>query len=113
MLKIKESMELKYEHLRGLNGLQAKDVKRITGIDFSRGAATVSKALKNPISTVSSSGRVVENLKANDHLMCDVESHDIWVKLRLMIEAENKYVESELEVKFDKSMNGETFQRVI
>jgi hypothetical protein len=113
MLKIKENLELKYEHLRGLNGLQAKDVKRITGIDLNRAPASVSRALKNPMSSVPTHGRVVESLRANDHLMCDVESHDIWVKLKLHIEAEQSLVESELEVKFDKSMNGEAFQRVI
>lgn len=65
------------------------------------------------MSSVPMQGRVMESLRANDHLMCDVDSHDIWVKLRLQIEAESIFVESELEVKFDKSMNGETFQRVI
>lgn len=87
VLKIKENLELKYEHLRGLNGLEAKDLKRITGIDFSRTAVSVSRALKNPMSFVPLTGTVNEHLRANDHLMCDVESNDIWIKLHLMIEA--------------------------
>jgi hypothetical protein len=35
--KIKDVLELKYEHLRGLNGLLARDIKRITGIDINKG----------------------------------------------------------------------------
>lgn len=112
--KIKDVLELKYEHLRGLNGLLARDIKRITGIDINKGGSSVSRALKNPISTIPTHGLVSENLKANDHLMCDVDSEDIWVKVRLMIEAElDHYVEAELEVKVDKSMHAEAFQRVL
>ena len=73
----------------------------------------MSRALKNPKSSVSQHGRVTDHLRANDHLMCDVESNDIWIKLKLMIEAESSYVEAELEVKFEKTTNGELFQRVV
>ena len=72
MEKIKDELELKYEHLRGLNGLKAKEMKRITGIDLNRAATSVSRALKNPLVSISLRGRVNENLKPNDHLMCDV-----------------------------------------
>jgi len=114
LLKIKDSLELKYEHLRGLNGLTAKEVKKITGMDFNRAPASVSRALKNPLSNVPHNGRVIEHLKANDHLICDVDSDDIWVKLKLLIEADqNTYLEAELEVKFDKSEKGDVFQKVI
>lgn len=77
--KIKENLERKYEHLRGLNGLNAKDLKRITGLDFNRAPASVSKALKNPMSFIPLKGRVNEHLRANDHLMCDIDSHDVWI----------------------------------
>jgi len=60
-------------------------------------------------------GRVNEHLRPNDHLMCDVESHDVWIKLKLMIEAEvnTNFVEVDLEVKIDKNMDGPMFQRVV
>ena len=61
------------------------------------------------MSSVSMHGRVKDSLRANDHLMCDVESHDIWVKLKLLIDADSRYLESNLEVKFDKNMTGDTF----
>jgi hypothetical protein len=74
----------------------------------------VSRALKNQVCTISTHGLVSENLKANDHLMCDVDSEDIWIKVRLMIEAElDHFVEAEVEVKVDKSMHAEAFQRVL
>jgi hypothetical protein len=110
--KIKDNLELKYEHLRGLNGLEPKELKRITGLDFNRGPASVSRALKNPMTFIGMKGRVNENLRPNDHLMCDVESHDIWIKLKLMIEApgfgsssSGGYVEVDLEVKIDRGMD--------
>jgi hypothetical protein len=96
--------------LRGLNGLEPKDLKRITGIDFNKNAASVSKALKNQMSSLSLKGRVNETLRANDHLMCDVGSSDIWVKLKIFIDAEaSNYLEAELEIKISKFLNGESF----
>lgn len=85
--KIRENIEMKYDHLRGLNGLQAVDLKRVTGIDLNKGAATVSRALKNPMSSIPTQGRVSKVLRANDHLLCDVDSYDIWIKFKVVIEA--------------------------
>jgi hypothetical protein len=112
---VKEQIELKYEHLRGLNGLEAKDLKRITGLDFTRGAASVSRALKSTMAFIQIKGRVGENLRPNDHLICTIDSHDVWIKLKLMIEAEvtSNFVEVELEVKIDKCMDSPMFQKVI
>ena len=32
LLRINENLEMMYEHLRGLNGFTAKDLRRITGL---------------------------------------------------------------------------------
>ena len=85
--KIKDSIEQKYDHLRGLNGLQPIELKRVTGIDLNKGAATVSRALKNPMSSIPTKGRVSKVLRANDHLLCDIDSFDIWIKFKVVIEA--------------------------
>lgn len=45
--------------------------------------------------------------------MCDVESDDIWVKIKMMIEADQNFVESELEVRVEKNINCYVFQKVI
>jgi hypothetical protein len=112
--KIKESIDQKYDHLRGLNGLQVIDLKRVTGIDLNKGAATVSRALKNPMSSIPTKGRVSKVLRANDHLLCDIDSLDIWIKFKLVIETpQNTLVEVEFEVKFDKTVMGEVFMRIL
>lgn len=42
--------------------------------------------------------------------MCDIDSNDIWIKLRLFIDAEARnYVEVEVEVKVDKCMDSQDF----
>ncbi len=108
MQKIKENVETKYEHLSGLNGLQVKDLKKVTGADFSKGPSSVSRAIKNPMSSVPSKGPVSSCLKANDHLLFDIDSDDIWIKFKLIIEAPgNRYVEANFDVKFDKQMTGD------
>lgn len=113
MQKIKENVEIKYEHLSGLNCLQVKDLKKVTGADFSKGASSVSRAIKNPMSSVPTKGQVSSCLKANDHLLFDIDSDDIWIKFKLIIEApRNQYVEAEFDVKFDKQMTGAQFTKV-
>lgn len=92
--------------------MEAKDLKKVTGIDLNRGAATVSRALKNPMSNIPIRGRVSNVLRANDHLICDIDSHDMWVKYKIIMETQNSLVHSEMEVKFDKSIKDETFQNI-
>ena len=87
MQRIKENVEIKYEHLSGLNRLQVKDLKKVTGADFTKGASSVSRALKNPMSSVPIKGHVSNYLKANDHLLFDIDSDDIWIKFKLIIES--------------------------
>jgi hypothetical protein len=86
MQKIKEGIEQKYDHLRGLNGLEPVDLKRVTNIDLNKGASSVSKALKNPMCSVNTKVRVSKALRPNDHLLCDIDSHDIWIKYKVIIE---------------------------
>lgn len=54
-------------------------------------------------------GRVKDHLKGNDHIICDVESLDIWIKFRLSLDSSIKNLESELELKVDKDILGEHF----
>ena len=56
MQKIKENVEIKYEHLSGLVRLEVKDLKKVTGADLSKGVSSVSRALKNPMSTIPTKG---------------------------------------------------------
>jgi hypothetical protein len=110
---IKENVELKYEHLRGLSSLKPKDIKKVTGVDVNKGASSVSRALKNPLCSVPLKGKVKNFLKASDHLMFDIDSDDIWIKFKLLFEAQNNFVEAEFDVKVDKSSTGEQFQKIV
>ena len=99
---------MKYEYLSGLNSLRVKDLKKVTGADFSKGVSSVSRAIKNPMSSVPNKGTISSCLKANDHLLFDIDSDDIWIKFKLIIEAPgSQYVEAEFEVKFNKQMTGD------
>ena len=86
LMKINESFELKYEYLRGLTGLQANELKNITNINH-RNTTSLSKALKSSQNQVPIEGMVKDHLKPNDHIMCDVESHDLWIKLKLALDS--------------------------
>lgn len=54
-------------------------------------------------------GRIKDHLKGNDHIICDVDSLDIWVKFKFSLDSTNKSLESELELKVDKDMQGSNF----
>jgi hypothetical protein len=97
-----------------LNGLQPVDLKRVTGIDLNKGVSTVSRALKNPMSSIPTQGRVSKVLRANDHILCDIESYDIWISFKVVIDApQNQLIDVEFEVKADKSLTGEAFMRIL
>jgi hypothetical protein len=86
----------------------------VTGIDLNKGVSTVSRALKNPMSSIPTKGKVSKVLRANDHLLCDIDSHDIWIKFKLVIEApQNKLVDIEFEIKLDKNVKGDAFMRIL
>ena len=93
--------------------MQVKDLKKVTGADFSKGLSSVSRAIKNPMSSIPTKGPISSCLKANDHLLFDIDSDDIWIKFKLIIEApKSQFVEAEFEVKFSKQMSGEQFTKV-
>jgi hypothetical protein len=62
--------------------------------------------LKGSQAVLPSNGKILDHLKANDHIICDVTSHDLWVKFKLIIVSPDKSLESELEMKIDKEMKG-------
>jgi hypothetical protein len=104
--RINENLEMKYEHLRGLSGLQAKDLRKITNLNM-RKTNTLSNILKNSQTPVKIEGRIKDQFKANDHIICDVDSLDMWVKFTLELDSTCKSLDSELELKIDKDMMGE------
>jgi hypothetical protein len=111
MVRIKESIQMKYEHLRGLSGLKIKEITNVTGIDFNLDDRTLSRALKEKGAVIPIKNRIANHLKNNAHLMCDLDSDDIWIKFKLLLETPGSLVESELEAKFCKSTDSETFLR--
>ena len=112
LLKINESLELKYEYLRGLSGLHAKELRNITSMNIKSGNL-LSKALKNSQTTIPIEGRVKDHLKANDHILCDVDSLDIWVKFKLIVDTPVKSITAELELKIDKDMTGKMLHNMV
>ena len=61
---------------------------------------------------------VRESLKPNDHVVvCNLESDEIWLKFKIAMRYGNagnkaRTLESELELKIDKSITGQAFQAV-
>lgn len=52
-------------------------------------------------------------LKDNDHIFCDIDSFDIWIKLSISIDSPFNSLEAELSLKIDKQMNGIEFAKII
>lgn len=45
--------------------------------------------------------------------MCDVDSHDLWIKFKLVLDSPFISLDSELELKVDKDMSGKHLQNMI
>lgn len=58
-------------------------------------------------------GHISEYLKANDHLACDVDSLDMWIKVSLSIDSPFKNLQSELYLKMDRHMTGIDIHNII
>lgn len=52
-------------------------------------------------------------LKAKDHVICDIDSIDLWIKLDLQIESPYHNLHAELQLKVDKTMNGADFSKIV
>jgi hypothetical protein len=70
---------------------------------------TLHSTFKNSATIVPIHGRVKEQLKANEHIICDFDSADIWVKFTLKLDSVAKSLDSELDLKVDKDLNGTSF----
>jgi hypothetical protein len=52
-------------------------------------------------------------MKANDHIICDVDFIDLWINFKLIMESKNsKTFVTELELNIDKDMSGATFKKM-
>ena len=52
-------------------------------------------------------GPVKDILKANDHIVvCEIDSADLWIKFKLHMESSSKHLDSEIELKVEKSLRG-------
>ena len=58
-------------------------------------------------------GEVKDQLKANDYIMCRVESADLWLKLKIHILSTYKSLEVGVELKVDKELNGKALTEII
>ena len=87
--RINENLELKYENLRGLSGLHAKDLRKVLNIKNPNYMKqnTLSSIMKNPQSAVLIEGKVKDQFKGNEYLICDIDSLDIWVKFKLALDS--------------------------
>jgi hypothetical protein len=58
-------------------------------------------------------GLISEYLRPSDHLVCDIDSLDIWMKINLLIESNQKNIEADLNLKFDKSMTATDIHNIL
>ena len=52
-------------------------------------------------------------MKANDYIMCKVDSADIWLKLKIQILSTQKSLEIGVEMKVDKELKGRNLNEII
>lgn len=58
-------------------------------------------------------GRIDDHLKNDDHVVCDVDSLDIWLKLNISIDSSFKSLDSTVEIKVDKEVLGSDLMDII
>ena len=74
---------------------------------------SVSNALKAPLTGVDINGRVENHLQTNDHILCEVDSLDMWIKFNIAMECPLSSLDVEIEVKVEKRITGSTFMLMV
>ncbi|CDW80490.1 UNKNOWN [Stylonychia lemnae] len=95
----------------GLSGLQAIELKKVN-YSLTKKNQSSSNPLKYPQIPVSTEGIIQEYLKANDHIICDVDSLDFWIKFRITMDSQFSTLDGMLELRIEKSMTGQTFNSI-
>eukprot|EP00347_Sterkiella_histriomuscorum_P001523 403371706 len=111
LLYLNENLEQKYEYLRGLSGLQAVELKKVQ-LNLKK-QNSVSNILKNPQVLVPIEGRIQDHLKPHDHILCDIESNDLWIKFNIQMDSFVTQIDVELELKVFRDMTGTQFTHTI
>ena len=111
LIKLTESLQRKYEQFQGLTGLAAIELKRVSNAS-SKKTTSNSGALKGSTQSIPVEGRVSQQLKNNDHIVCDLQSLDLWVRLKISVSAPCRSLDCAVELKVDRSLSGRDFYLV-
>lgn len=113
-----ELLEIKYDYLKNLKKLRVRELRKITNVEqlAEGGVNSMQELIKlNHQSTLTLplKGPVKDILKANDHIVvCEIDSADLWIKFKLHMESSSKHLDSEIELKVEKSMPGQSFHQL-
>ena len=82
------------------------ELKKINYVIEKKKTTSFSNPLKQPQTPIPTEGNIYEFLKANDHIICDVDSMDLWIKFRITMDSAASTLDGELELKIEKDMTG-------
>lgn len=92
------------------------EVSKIIQVNHLGNYTNVNQLMRNhhqSVALLPTIGLVKDVLKSNDHIVvCSLDADDLWVKFKLHMECPSNEIESELELKVDKSMSGLIFRQV-
>ena len=98
--RIGDKLEEDNKELRGLGNLTAINLKK------AHGRAQIPEG-----------GKAMEHLKDGDHVLCDVQSPEMWIKTTInfsyMIGYTNRRSESHLELKLDRTMPIDEYKKLM
>eukprot|EP00347_Sterkiella_histriomuscorum_P005397 403356770 len=113
VMVMSDQLQQKYEQFYGLTSFQAIELWKVKDIYSYKKSAQSSAALKNSQTQIQIQGKVKDQLKANDYIMCKVDSADIWLKLKIQILSPHKSLETGVEMKVDKELIGKSLTEII
>ncbi|CDW72218.1 UNKNOWN [Stylonychia lemnae] len=110
---LNDNFQQKYEQFNGLTGLSAIEIWKINGGPQVQKKIMSSSNIKGSQTIISIDGRVKDHLKANDLIMCKVESFDIWLKIEIQLSCSFKALNASVEIKVDKDIKGKDLINII
>jgi regulatory protein YycI of two-component signal transduction system YycFG len=87
-MRIRESLEMKYEQFKGLKGLKVKEMKKqqmLQNIQKRQEIFIYNQSIQENLSKLDSNKNdlVIKSLKARDHIFVNIDAQDLWIKVFL------------------------------
>jgi len=102
---IAEHLESKIEALRGLHQVKVRDLRKLALGNKGKGI--------QKLNYLPTEGAIEDYVKHQDHLICDVDTSDLWLKIKINFDSPVKNMDAEMHLKLRKSETGLGLSRII